>query len=54
MDIGRAYKRGLADKLTANDWTTDIDDGLHPHKCRCPECDPDWHRDVARFDGDDR
>ena len=53
MDIGRAYRRGLADELTADDWTADMDDGLHPHKCRCPECDPDWHRDVARFDGDD-
>ena len=47
--LSHLYKRGLADKLTANVWTTDVDGELHPYKCRCVECDPDWHRDLARF-----
>lgn len=23
-----------------------LETGGHPYDCRCPECDPDYHRDV--------
>lgn len=26
----------------------DINDAEHPNNCRCRECDPDWHMDLAR------
>lgn len=47
--LSHLYKRGLVVKVTNNVWSTDVDEELHPYKCRCVECDPEWHRDLERF-----
>lgn len=43
------HQQGHVEKVTNNVWTTDVHGELHPYRCRCVECDPDHHRDTARF-----